>query len=43
VIERYPEGEEPKTEWEFVADPHDPRWPRVLQQDFNNMPEVQRA
>ncbi len=43
VIERYPEGQEPKTEWEFVADPMDSRWPRVLQQDFDNMPEVQKG
>ena len=43
VIERYGEGEEPKTEWVEVADPFDPRWPEVLQQDFSNMPYVQRG
>ncbi len=43
VIERYPEGAEPKTEWEFVPDPTDPRWPNVLQQDFGNMPQVQKG
>lgn len=43
VIERYPEGEEPETEWVHVPDPADERWPRVLQQDFGNMPEVQRG
>ncbi len=43
VIERYPEGQEPKTEWLHVPDPRDPRWPEVLQQDFDNMPEVQRG
>ena len=43
VIERYGEGEEPKTEWVNVPDPADPRWPEVLQQDFANMPYVQRG
>lgn len=43
VIERYPEGQEPRTEWVHVPDPKDDRWPRVLQQDFDNMPEVQRG
>lgn len=43
VIERYGEGEEPKTEWVNVPDPMDPRWPEVLQQDFRNMPYVQRG
>jgi nitrite reductase/ring-hydroxylating ferredoxin subunit len=43
VIERYGEGEEPKTEWVNVPDPADERWPEVLQQDFNNMPFVQKG
>jgi nitrite reductase/ring-hydroxylating ferredoxin subunit len=43
VIERYPVGGEPKTEWEFIPDPKDPRWPRVYQQDFDNMPQVQKG
>lgn len=43
VIERYPDGEEPETEWAFVPDPADPRWPEVLQQDFANMPKVQQG
>jgi hypothetical protein len=43
VIERYGEGEEPRTEWVNVPDPADPRWPEVLQQDFGNMPYVQRG
>jgi len=43
VIERYPEGGEPKTEWVNVPDPTDERWPEVLQQDFNNMPYVQKG
>jgi nitrite reductase/ring-hydroxylating ferredoxin subunit len=43
VIERYGEGQEPKTEWVNVPDPKDDRWPEVLQQDFDNMPFVQRG
>ena len=43
VIERYPEGREPRTEWVNVPDPKDDRWPEVLQQDFDNMPYVQRG
>ena len=43
VIERYGEGEAPNTEWVNVPDPTDPRWPEVLQQDFGNMPYVQRG
>jgi nitrite reductase/ring-hydroxylating ferredoxin subunit len=43
VVERYPEGEEPKTEWVNVPDPSSEEWPLVLRQDFINMPEVQRG
>jgi len=43
VIERYPDGGEPETEWVNVPDPMDDRWPEVLQQDFNNMPYVQKG
>ena len=43
VIERYPDGEEPGTEWVNVPDPQDARWPEVLQQDFDNMPYVQKG
>jgi hypothetical protein len=42
VIERFGEGQEPKTEWEY-ASPTDPSWRTVLPQDFNNMPQVQRG
>jgi hypothetical protein len=43
VIERFPEGEEPVTEW-VHADPYAPgAWPPVLLQDFDNMSEVQRG
>jgi hypothetical protein len=43
VIERYPDGQEPRTEWINVPDPTDERWPEVLQQDFSNMPRVQQG
>ena len=43
VIERFPDGEEPATEWEY-ADPCDvEKWRPVLLQDFANMREVQRG
>jgi len=42
VYELYPEGGEPKTEWEFTP-PDDPRWRSVLPQDFSNMAAVQRG
>jgi phenylpropionate dioxygenase-like ring-hydroxylating dioxygenase large terminal subunit len=42
VLERYPEGKEPHTEWEF-AQPDSPSWRTVLPQDFENMPQVQRG
>jgi nitrite reductase/ring-hydroxylating ferredoxin subunit len=40
VYELYPEGEAPKTEWEYT-EPGD--WPPVLQQDFTNMAAVQQG
>ncbi|MCB2074868.1 MAG: aromatic ring-hydroxylating dioxygenase subunit alpha [Novosphingobium sp.] len=43
VIERFPEGGEPETEWEY-ADPGDvEKWRPVLLQDFDNMIQVQRG
>ncbi|MCB2061652.1 MAG: aromatic ring-hydroxylating dioxygenase subunit alpha [Novosphingobium sp.] len=43
VIERFPEGGEPETEWEY-ADPSDvEKWRPVLLQDFDNMIQVQRG
>jgi hypothetical protein len=43
VIERFPEGGEPETEWVY-ADPSDvAAWRPVLMQDFDNMREVQRG
>jgi hypothetical protein len=43
VIERYPEGQEPKTEWVYQPDASEERWRLILSQDFQNMPEVQRG
>jgi phenylpropionate dioxygenase-like ring-hydroxylating dioxygenase large terminal subunit len=42
VFELYPKGEEPKTEWQYLAE-GDPRWGSVLPQDFNNMAAVQQG
>ncbi|MGE3692050.1 MAG: SRPBCC family protein [Novosphingobium sp.] len=42
-MERFPEGQEPQTEW-VHADPCEPGgWPPVLIQDFDNMSQVQRG
>jgi phenylpropionate dioxygenase-like ring-hydroxylating dioxygenase large terminal subunit len=43
VIERFPEGQEPKTEWVYEPDPSEERWRLILAQDFQNMPEVQKG
>jgi phenylpropionate dioxygenase-like ring-hydroxylating dioxygenase large terminal subunit len=42
VYELYPTGEEPKTEWQYLA-VDDPRWGSVLPQDFSNMAAVQQG
>jgi phenylpropionate dioxygenase-like ring-hydroxylating dioxygenase large terminal subunit len=42
VYELYPKGQEPKTEWEYIA-ADDPRWGSVLPQDFSNMAAVQQG
>ncbi|MDG2004081.1 MAG: aromatic ring-hydroxylating dioxygenase subunit alpha [Novosphingobium sp.] len=43
VIELFPEGEEPETEWTY-ADPSEvEKWRPVLMQDFDNMTQVQRG
>jgi len=42
VIERYPEGQEPETEWDYIPK-DDPRWGSVLPQDFSNMAAVQQG
>jgi hypothetical protein len=43
VIERFPEGQEPKTEWVYEPDPSEEKWRLILAQDFQNMPEVQKG
>ncbi len=42
ALERYPEGEEPTTEW-VQAEPTAEKWGAVLAQDFSNMEWVQRG
>ena len=42
AIERFPEGEEPKTEWVY-GEPTKEKWGLVLSQDFSNMAAVQRG
>jgi phenylpropionate dioxygenase-like ring-hydroxylating dioxygenase large terminal subunit len=42
AIERYPEGQEPKTEWKY-ADATAEKWGMVLAQDFSNMGAVQKG
>ncbi|GGB90927.1 (2Fe-2S)-binding protein [Novosphingobium endophyticum] len=42
ALERFPEGEEPETEWVY-ADPTGDNWGSVLAQDFSNMEFVQKG
>ncbi len=42
VFELYPEGEAPKTEWEFTPTDSD-GWGSVLAQDFSNMAACQQG
>jgi phenylpropionate dioxygenase-like ring-hydroxylating dioxygenase large terminal subunit len=42
AIERYPQGQEPKTEWVY-AEPTADKWGPVLAQDFSNMSVVQKG
>ncbi|HSW15317.1 MAG TPA: aromatic ring-hydroxylating dioxygenase subunit alpha [Solimonas sp.] len=42
AIERYPEGQAPKTEWVYAEAGAD-KWGKVLSQDFSNMAAVQRG
>lgn len=42
ALERFPEGEEPETEWVY-ADPIGDNWGSVLAQDFSNMEFVQKG
>jgi nitrite reductase/ring-hydroxylating ferredoxin subunit len=41
ALERFPEGQEPRTEWTYTPDYAD--WPLIFRQDLENMPEVQRG
>lgn len=43
VLERFPEGQEPKTEWVFKPDLNEESWRKILAQDFINMPQVQKG
>jgi len=42
AIERFPEGQEPKTNWVY-AEPTAEKWGAVLAQDFSNMAAVQKG
>jgi phenylpropionate dioxygenase-like ring-hydroxylating dioxygenase large terminal subunit len=42
ALERYPQGQEPKTEWVY-AEPTAEKWGKVLAQDFSNMGAVQKG
>lgn len=42
AIERFPDGQEPKTEWVY-AEPTADKWGLVLSQDFTNMAAVQKG
>jgi phenylpropionate dioxygenase-like ring-hydroxylating dioxygenase large terminal subunit len=42
ALERYPEGEEPKTDWVY-AEPNEAGWGKVLAQDFANMEWVHKG
>jgi hypothetical protein len=43
VIERFPEGEEPETQWVHEPDATEEKWLKILSQDFQNMPKVQQG
>ena len=42
ALERYPDGQEPKTEWVY-AEPTEENWRKVIAQDFSNMIAVQQG
>ena len=42
AIERFPEGQEPQTEWVY-AEPTADNWGSVLAQDYSNMASVQKG
>jgi hypothetical protein len=42
ALDRFPQGQEPSTEWQFLE--QDPQaWPYVIGQDISNMIEVQKG
>ncbi|MBV1690554.1 aromatic ring-hydroxylating dioxygenase subunit alpha [Novosphingobium sp. G106] len=43
VLERFPEGQEPKTQWVHEPDPTEEKWRLILAQDFGNMEAVQQG
>lgn len=43
VLERFPEGQEPKTEWVYKPEATEEQWLKILSQDFGNMPQVQKG
>jgi phenylpropionate dioxygenase-like ring-hydroxylating dioxygenase large terminal subunit len=43
VIERFPDGEEPETEWVFTPEPTADKWRKILPQDFSNMSQVHKG
>ena len=43
VLERFPNGQEPETEWVYAEATDVEKWRSVLMQDFANMGEVQRG
>jgi len=43
ALERYPEGEEPETQWEHKPNRDAESWPLLIRQDFKNFAEVQKG
>jgi nitrite reductase/ring-hydroxylating ferredoxin subunit len=43
ALDRFPEGEEPKTGWTFAAEPSEENWRLIMSQDFANMGAVQKG
>lgn len=43
IIERFPEGQEPKTEWVHEPEPTEEKWQLILSQDFLNISEIQKG
>ena len=43
ILEHFPEGQEPKTEWVYEPDPTEEKWRLILSQDFLNIAEIQKG